>query len=254
MMATERHERIIAELRRRRAVSTEDLAVLCDASGETIRRDLAILEGQGQLQRVHGGAARAAERVGDEASFAERTAGAAQAKLRIGQRAASLVRPGQTLIIDVGTTALQAARALPDDFYGTVATCSLLVAAELADRPQIELLVSGGRVRAGDLACSNAQAVAFFSDLRADIAFLGSGGVDATAGLTDYHLDEIATRRVMVANSGRSYILADAAKLTRVAPHRVCGLDAVAGLVTDGVVAPTLKFAVERTGGLVINE
>lgn len=252
MMPAERHARIVSELRRRRTVSTEELAALCDASGETIRRDLTYLEGQGQLQKVHGGAARATERVGDEAPFAERASGAIEAKQRIGQLAATLVRPGQTLVLDLGTTALQVARALPDDFYGTVATCSLLVAAELAGRPGIEVLVSGGRVRAGDLACSNSVTVAFFADLRADIAFLGSGGVDAAAGLTDFHLDEVATRRVMVSNSGRSYILADASKLTRVAPHRVCGLDAVSGLVTDAVVAPTLKHAIERTGGAVM--
>ena len=120
---------------------------------------------------------------------------------------------GQTLLLDVGTTVLEVARALPPDFRGTVATCSLLVAAELAGRRDVEVLVSGGRVRGGDLSLSNAQTVAFFADVRADLAFLGSGGVDAVAGLTDYHLDEVATRRTIIANAARAFIVADSGKL-----------------------------------------
>lgn len=251
MLAAERRARIQAELRRRPSASTELLAELCAASAETIRRDLVALEAQGLLTRVHGGAIGA---VGDpgEGSFAERSVQAESAKATIARLAAGLVRTGQTVIIDIGTTALHLARAFPSDFRGTVATPSLPAAAELAGRPGIEVLVSGGRVRGGDLACSNAQTVGFFRELRADIAFLGSGGVDVAAGLTDYHLDEVATRRVMVAQSARSYVLADAAKLGRVAPHAVCGLADLAGLVTDSEVPAELRTVLERFGGAVL--
>jgi DeoR/GlpR family transcriptional regulator of sugar metabolism len=156
------------------------------------------------------------------------------------------------VVIDVGTTALEVARALPITFRGTVATCSLLVAAELAGRPTVEVLVSGGRVRAGDLACSNAQALSFFADLRPDVAFLGSGGVDTGTGLTDFHLDEVATRRIILANTARSYVLADSTKFGRVAPHRVCGLEEFDGLITDEMTSAPLRAAIERAGGVVV--
>jgi DeoR family glycerol-3-phosphate regulon repressor len=155
-------------------------------------------------------------------------------------------------VIDIGTTAVEVARAIPPTFRGTVVTPSLLVAVELADRPDVEVLVSGGRVRGGDLACANAHAKALFADLYADVAFIGSGGVDATAGLTDYHLDEVDVRRTIIANSARSYILADSAKLGQVAPHRVCGLESVTGLITERVTAGAVESAVADAGGVVL--
>jgi DeoR family transcriptional regulator, fructose operon transcriptional repressor len=252
MLAAERHRRISDELQDRRIVRTEDFAKLLGVSVETVRRDLVVLERRGSLVRVHGGATSTAGRVGEEASYAERSASDHEAKVAIGRAAADLVLPGQTVIIDVGTTAVEVARTLPESYHGIVATCSLLAATELAGRPGIEVLVSGGRLRAGDLACSNAQAVAFFSDIHADVAFLGSGGVDAAAGLTDFHLDEVASRRVIAANTLRSYVLADAGKFGRVAPHRVCGLDEVDGVITNEAPPQTLRAAIERTGGVVV--
>ncbi|GAA4057170.1 DeoR/GlpR family DNA-binding transcription regulator [Actinomadura miaoliensis] len=252
MLAAERHRRICAALRDKRVVRTEEFARMLGVSAETVRRDLVVLERRGSLVRVHGGATSTAGGFGEEASFAERSTTDREAKVAIGRAAAALVRPGQTVIIDVGTTAVEVARALPQNHRGIVATCSLLAAAELAGRPGVEVLVSGGRLRAGDLACSGAHANGFFADLNADVAFLGSGGVDAAAGLTDFHLDEVAGRRVMIANTVRSYVLADARKLGRVAPHRVCGLDEIDGLITDETPPPTLRAAIEDAGGAVV--
>ena len=252
MLAAERRERIETALRSARVISTEELALLLDVSAETVRRDLIVLERSGKLSRVHGGALSASQLVSEEAPFSDRSATARQPKSAIGRAGAALVRPGQTVVFDVGTTVLEVARALPADFRGTVATCSLLVAAELASRPNIEVLVSGGRVRNGDLACSNAQTVAFFGDVRADIAFLGSGGVDVVAGLTDFHLDEVATRRMILANTALCYALADSTKLGAVAPHRVCDLDALAGLICDVRPAGSLEQALDRAGRIIV--
>lgn len=235
MLATERHARILDMLRSARTVRTEEIAEALAVSTETVRRDLTALEQRGALERVHGGArSRTLAPVGDEPPFLERSNTAGEAKRRIGAAAASLVRPGQTIIIDVGTTALEVARALPYDLSAVVATCSLLAAVELADRPNLEVLVSGGRLRSGDLALSNTQTVDFFRSIHADIAFLGSGGVDATAGLTDFYLDEAAARRAILSGSTASYVLADSSKFGRVARHRIAGLDEIAGLITEG--------------------
>lgn len=248
MLAVERQARLRDVVEAHGVISTEDLAQALAVSAETVRRDLVLLGRQGAVRRVHGGAAVRSTHLGVEAAFEDRTDSAVAAKSAIGAVAARLVTSGQTVVLDVGTTALEVARALPDSFAGTVATCSLLVAAELAGRPGVEVLISGGRVRRGDLAVSSAQTVAFFADLHPDVAFLGSGGVDADAGLTDFHLDEVATRRVIVANAARSYVLADASKLARVAPHRVCGLDDVTAVITDGTPSTALQQAAERAG------
>ncbi|MGW0588560.1 DeoR/GlpR family DNA-binding transcription regulator [Streptosporangium sp. NPDC002607] len=253
VLPAERHARIGEALRISRVVSTDDLAHELGVSAETIRRDFVALERQGRLSRVHGGATiTLGQAAGEEAPFAERTGTAADAKTRIGRAAAGLVHPGQTVVIDVGTTAVQVARALPLDFTGTVATCSLLVAAELSERPGIEVLVCGGRLRGGDLALSNSVAQAFFADLNPDVAFLGSGGVDAAAGLTDYYLDEIAVRKIVLRNATRSYVLADSSKFGLVARHRVAELGELGGLITEAEPPSGIQDAITRGGGVMV--
>ncbi|WKG02876.1 DeoR/GlpR family DNA-binding transcription regulator [Mycolicibacterium sp. HK-90] len=252
MLPVERHEAIVEAVDSAQAISTDELVRRLGVSAETVRRDLALLEERGALRRVHGGAAAVADHRPIEPSYSERTMIRHQAKAQLARVAAGLLENGQTVIIDIGTTAVAVAHAIPRGFTGTVITPSLPVAVELADRPGIVVLLAGGRVRAGDLACSNAHTKAFFSDVYADIAFLGSGGVDAAAGLTDFHLDEIDVRRTIIANSARSYILADSSKLGQVAPYRVCDLSAIDGLITDQNTDPAVAAALQETGGVVM--
>jgi DeoR/GlpR family transcriptional regulator of sugar metabolism len=194
-----------------------------------------------------------ADRLGVEPSYSERSIIRHQAKAQLARVAVGLLEPGQTVVIDIGTTAIAVAHAIPRGFTGTVVTHSLPVAVELANRPGIDVLMAGGRVRAGDLACSNMHTKAVYADVYADIALLGSGGVSAQAGLTDFHLDEIDVRRTIIANSARSYILADSSKLGQVAPHRVCGLDAVNGLITDINTDTAVAAAIDEAGGVVMS-
>ncbi len=253
MRPIERHDRIEQALRTTRVLGTEDIARQLDVSVETIRRDFMTLEQRGLLTRVHGGAIAGGSAYAlQEPPFVDRALLANGGKAAIGRTAAAMVSDGQTVVMDVGTTVLAVARALPPGFRGTVATCSLLVAAELAEREHVEVLLSGGRVRGGDLAVSNSQTLGFFADLRADIAFLGSGGIDAAAGLTDFHVDEVATRRLLIANASAAWVLADASKLGLVAPHRVCGLDAIDGVITDAGAAPELDHALRQAGGRLV--
>ncbi len=255
MLPAERHRRILAALSGGVVVGTEELTRQLAVSRETVRRDLRVLEDCGHLVRVHGGATSRQRVTWAEPSFVDRSGLAVEGKRAIGRLAADLVQPGMTLMVDIGTTTLEVVRALPADFHGTVATCSLLVAAELAGRPGVEVVVSGGRVRSGDLALSNALTTDFFSDLRPDMAFLASGGVDAEAGLTDFYLDEVATRRVVLARAACTYVLADASKHGRVAAHRVFGLGECTGLITDRHPGEEIATALERGGArLMVGE
>ena len=230
MMPTQRRQAILAEVRKTSAVSAEKLAGMFGVSVETIRRDLRGLRDQGLLERVYGGALSVRS---SEGTFAARSTRHHDRKRAIAALAAGLVGPQDTIVIDIGTTALEVARALPADFRGRVLTNSVPVAMELSGRDQVELLLSGGQVRPGDAACYGAQADAFFAQVYADKAFLGSGGVHPAAGLTDYYPHEVAARRVMLAHAGASYVLADSSKLGQVAVHRVCALTQVTAVITN---------------------
>ena len=234
MLPTQRRQAILAQVRKHSAVSADDLAREFGVSVETIRRDLRRLGDKGLLDRVYGGATRPAGR-SSEGSFAARSVRRMTAKRAIAKLAASFVEPGDTVIIDVGTTALEVARALPAMFEGRVLTNSVPVAMELSGRREIELLLCGGQVRHGDGACAGAHAEAFFAEFYADRAFLGSGGVHPEAGLTDYYPAEVVVRRTIVAHTAKNYVLADSSKLGVIAVRRVCQLDQLTAIITDDV-------------------
>ncbi|HEY3904566.1 MAG TPA: DeoR/GlpR family DNA-binding transcription regulator [Streptosporangiaceae bacterium] len=239
VLAVERRNRILRSLERSPAISTDEFADELGVSPETVRRDLIQLERTGMLRRVHGGAAaltRPARLTSAEPVYSERVLEQFEAKQAIGVAAAALVRPGQTVVIDVGTTCLEVARALPHDLRATIATPSLLVAAELSARAAVQVLMAGGRVRAGDLACSGAETIDFFGDLHSDIAFLGSGALSPAAGLTDYNRDEVPTKRMILARAEQVLVLADSSKFDRVAPYRVCAMSDLDGIVTEAAL------------------
>jgi DeoR/GlpR family transcriptional regulator of sugar metabolism len=252
MLIAKRQARIVSMVRAAQYVSTETLAREFDVSNETIRRDLLQLERNGVLHRVHGGAASAESRPIHEPSFERRTQLATAEKTRIGQAAAKLVRSGQTIVIDVGTTALAVAHALPADLEGTVVTNSLLVANELAGRRGLDVVVACGRLRVGDMALSNVSTTEFFSKIWADIAFVASGGLHADVGLTGYHMDEVAVRQQILLNSARSYVLADSEKFGRLANYKVADLDILTSVIADRAPEGTLATALAAAGVQVL--
>ena len=232
MLPTQRRQAILAQVREQAAVSAEDLSREFAVSVETIRRDLRRLQRAGLLERVYGGAARPSGR-SSEGSFAARSGRHTERKRAIAALAASLVEPEETIVIDIGTTALEVARALPASFRGRVLTNSVPTAMELSGRADIEVLLSGGQVRPGDGACSGTHAEAFFAEFYADRAFLGSGGLHPQAGLTDYYPAEVVVRRTIVAHTAKNYVLADSSKLGVIAVRRVCELNQLTAILTD---------------------
>jgi DeoR family fructose operon transcriptional repressor len=204
LLPTQRRREILAEVRKTSAVSAEDLALRFGVSVETIRRDLRHMRDRGLLERVYGGALPVQS---TEGSFAARSTKHLERKQAIARLAATLVKPDDTIVIDVGTTALEVARALPGDFRGRVLTNSVPVAMELSGNESIELLLSGGH--------------------------------------TDYHPHEVATRRVIIAHAGASYVLADSSKLGTVAVRRVCPLAEITAVLTDSDDPQASKEAVD---------
>jgi DeoR family transcriptional regulator, fructose operon transcriptional repressor len=237
MLPTQRRQAILAQVREQAAVSAEDLSRQFGVSVETIRRDLRRLGERGLLERVYGGATRPSGR-SSEGSFAARSTRHIDRKRAIAALAASLVESEETIVIDVGTTALEVARALPAGFRGRVLTNSVPAAMELSARTDTELLLCGGQVRAGDGACGGAHAEAFFAEFYADRAFLGSGGVHPQAGLTDYYPAEVVVRRTIIDHTALTYVLADSSKLGEIAVHRVCTLDRLTAVITDDAENP----------------
>lgn len=232
MSVEARQEFILKELGERGEVSVATLSRERHVSEMTIRRDLEALERQGLLRRVHGGAISAVSR-GYEPPYALRAGRGAEAKVRIARLAASLVGDGEALVLDVGTTALELARAIAGRTGLTVLTPSLRATELLTPNPDLRVIVTGGIVRPGELSLVGDLAERAFADLHCDVAYLGAGGVDASVGVTEFNLDDARVKRAAIASARRCVVLADASKLDRIAVARVCPIERVDVLITD---------------------
>jgi DeoR/GlpR family transcriptional regulator of sugar metabolism len=227
-----RRELILELLQQLGEVTVTELSKQARVSAMTIRRDLEVLEQDGALLRVHGGAVGVASR-GYAAPYSVRANRAVEAKQRIGERAASMLGERETVILDVGSTTVCVARALRERRNLTVLTPSLYVANELSKSRGIKLMLTGGTVAPGELSMVGDQAEDAFAHLRFDTFVMGVGGIDVVAGCTEFSLEDARVKRAALATIGRCIVVADSSKLSKVTFARVCALDQVDVLVTD---------------------
>lgn len=203
--------RLAAEGRVQVAVLADELGI----SEVTIRQDLGMLERQGLLRRTHGGAI-ALER-GFELPFARTAEANTASKNRIAQAAAAMVREGETIILDVGTTATAVARALFSRANLTVVTNALNIAALLEEAPGIKVIVTGGTLRAVQHSLVNPLGMEILDRVRADRAFIGANGVEAASGVTNANFPEAEIKRAMMHAAREKILVADGTKIGRVA-------------------------------------
>ena len=232
MNAHERQRIILQSIAESGAVTVAELCERFGVSDMTIRRDLTTLEQASLLRRIHGGAVSARGR-SYEPPVLTRIQEARPAKLAIGQYAASLVHEGDSLAIDIGTTTLELSRNLIHLSDITVLTNSLQIANILTDQPDIRLMLCGGIVRPGEHSLIGPVAEYTFSRFYVDTAFIGIGGVDIDAGLTEYNLEDAEVKRHMIHNSQRCILLTDSRKFGQKTFASVASLDQIDDIVTD---------------------
>ena len=230
MLARRRHERILEVLRTDGLAEVGDLSRELGVSGATVRRDLTFLEREGLLQRVHGGAATPLGT--SEPPFAVVAVDHQDAKVRVGVAAAALVRDGDVVLVDIGTTTSHLARALRGREV-TVITSSLAVYEELADDEAVDLILLGGMVRR-----NYRSLVGFLTEharrqLHADLLFLGTSGVRRDGSVLDTTAVEVPVKRAMLRAAERTVLVADADKFPGRGIARVCGADDLTALVTE---------------------
>ncbi len=244
----QRSERLKAIIR---AVETgprriADLTELTGASAVTVRRDLADLAERGVVVRTRGGAAPASLR-GADFPFGVRRAEHSDIKHALASFAAGLVRPGQSVLIDNGTTALAVAEQVSG--YGVTALAlSLHAAAALARRPGNEVTVPGGVVAAEDLSFTGIDAERAVRNMRFDIAFLGACAADPAHGLTVARYDDARVKRAVLGSATRRVLVATPEKFTRTAAHRFGTFSDIDTVVTSDGVSTVLLHELRGLG------
>ncbi|MCL5104866.1 MAG: DeoR/GlpR family DNA-binding transcription regulator [Armatimonadetes bacterium] len=236
---------ILELLEQTRQVSIRELASRFAVSEMTIRRDLNELEDQGLALRIHGGAVPTGRLRFLQMGLPNYQA--AESKSAIGKLASSLVSPGQTVMIDTGTTALEVARHLSQDADITVATTSLCVAQDLYDSP-IKVLLLGGFIRDEFPSVYGPMTEKLLHDIRVDILFIGCDGADSRTGFysNDLHISSLEQEMIRIAD--KVVVVTESSKFGRRAFARYATPEQVDILVTDALIDPTDRQALEEHG------
>ncbi len=251
MLTAERRQLILDILRREKKVLSSQLSATLKVSEDTIRRDLRELAESGLLQRVHGGALLASPAI---ASYTDRQKQAPKEKEAIARAAAKLVCPGQVIILDGGTTTLQVARHLPPDLQATVVTNSPTIAVALAEHPQIEVIMLGGKLYKKALVNVGAATVEALGMIHADLCMLGVCSLHPEVGISVPNLDEAHVKRAMIAAAAEVVGLATAQKLDTAAPYVVESIHALTYLVTAPTVSEEMLAAYKALGLTIIQD
>jgi DeoR family fructose operon transcriptional repressor len=252
MYAEERQQAILLKARTLGRVDVVGLAEELAVTTETIRRDLTVLERAGVVRRVHGGAI-PVERLGFEPAVAARDAVMTAEKERIAKAALAELPEEGSVIIDAGTTTGRLVEALPSDRELTVVVNSPPLAATLASRPNLTVLMLGGRVRGRTLAAVDAWALAPLEQLYVDVAFMATNGISTARGLTTPDLAEAAVKRAMIGAARRTVLLADHTKFGNDCLARFGSVDDVDVLITDAGLDDETVAEFEQAGLRVVS-
>lgn len=242
-----RQTKILSLLEERPAVSCGELAAELGVSEVTIRRDLTRLQEAGRLRRVHGGAFAAIE---GETGFTWRTCLNMDKKSAVGKAAAELIRPGNVVFIDGGTSTEAMLPYLAGKNSLTVVTCALNIAVNLLRIPYINLLILGGAVHAESRTVIGPLPVDQMDSfgLRFDVAVLSTSGVSALHGATNRMLERLPLKQKVLQSCAQSILIADSSKLDRVHLGRVAPLSAFTRCFIDADIGPEQRKALAAAG------
>lgn len=210
--------------------NVKDLARRFGVSGMTIRRDLDELQKQGLVVRTHGGAVSSGKLRFIHGALPDFEV--SPTKAAIGKRAAELVQPGQTVMVDTGTTALEVARHLPHDSGITVVTTSLGAAQELY-RSGLSIIMLGGFLREGFPSVYGPMTEKMLGEIRVDTLFIGCDGASSDDGFYSNDLHVSSLEQVMTRIANQVVIVTESAKFGRRAFSRYATVQEVSTVVTD---------------------
>ena len=247
LLNEERRREILAALHRDGRVLVKDLARQFRISQITIRKDLEFLDGQGAIQRTHGGALPVQAGALLDPTLREKEKLHRRQKMQIAHAAVCLVEEGQSVLLDSGTTTTAIARALKDMKRLTVITNAINIAAELAGT-HIEVILTGGTLRKNSFSLVGPIAEETLHRLNADLLFLGVDGFDVQYGLSTPNLLEAKVNRVMVEVAKRTVAVCDSSKFGRRSLSLIAAPSALHAVVTDRGVPKSDIRSLKKAG------
>lgn len=247
MLAQQRRQHIFEEIEASGVATVRELAQRFDVSTITVVRDLQELEQEGLIRRVHGGAI-SVRGASYEPPYSTREARLSEEKQRIAQKAVELIEDGDSLILDVGTTTLEIARALKGKRNLTILITNLRAALELANQSAMQVIVAGGKLRTGELSLVGHLTEETLRSFQVDKALIGVGGITLEHGLTEFNFDEAGTKRVMLERARQKIVVADHTKFGQVMLTTVAPLHAIDLLITGNELDASFQADLTEAG------
>ncbi|MEX2541700.1 MAG: DeoR/GlpR family DNA-binding transcription regulator [Trueperaceae bacterium] len=238
MLPDRRRKRLLDILTHDGGADVATLAEALDASHATVRRDLHLLEQQGHLKRIRGGAVLPYQSSAFFPLAESKAREHFEEKLAIARVASQRVTNGEVIILDSGSSALLLARELKSRRDLTVITTDLKIALELSDVPNFNVVSVGGTVIRDNYNVGGMIAENTLKTLHAHHAFVGADGIDLVAGMTSSRIHQAPIKRLVMACSNRVTLIADHSKFGRVHLIKVADLAEFDGMITDDGLDP----------------
>ena len=249
MITAERHQIILDLLSRTGVVELQSLVQRTKSSESTIRRDLALLEELGHLKRIHGGATLPTSKI-DEPNMQDKSSKNLQDKRLIAQAAASLIRDGDCIYLDAGTTVSEMIPFLTDKKV-VIVTNGLMHVDALASANITTYLV-GGRIKSNTKAIVGSVAQENLKQFRFDKCFLGMNGIDLKVGLTTPDPEEAVLKKIAIDLSEEAFVLADKSKFTETFFAKIADIEEVVIITTHLDDEALTKQYLEKTNMKVV--
>lgn len=249
MFQLERRNLIIQYLEEHGRVTVEELSQKFDVTPMTIRRDLQHLEDNDIAVRTFGGAVLKSD-LDTEISYEDKSISHKEEKNRIAEYAASIIKDGQIVLLDSGTTNMEIARKLKDKKGLTIVTPDVLLAGYLIQSTDFKILCTGGYVQNDIGACIGSRASDFLRDINVDIGFMGASSVDIERGVTTPTIEKAEVKKQIIKSSEKVMLVTDSSKFGRTSFAKICSIDEFDLVITDSNID---KKILEELKSLKIN-
>ncbi|MGG1290242.1 DeoR/GlpR family DNA-binding transcription regulator [Bacillus smithii] len=244
MLPKERRRWIELEIMNQGKVDIEKLSKQLNVSAMTIRRDLAELEKEGKVVRIHGGAIYPKSLI-QETPYIEKKGKNIGQKKAIARRALEFIPKRANIILDSGTTTMEMAKLLKDREDLTIITNDIKIAAKLTES-RLKVIVTGGELQNNVGTLYGWPTQEFLKNIHADIFFLGAHAVDIESGVTAPTFEKSFIKRLMIQAAETTWLLADSSKFNQKAFSFVCDLSIFEGIITDSGLSKEEKNRYEE--------
>lgn len=241
MIKQKRYEKILEIINELHVVSIDDFCDQLNVSKATVRRDLIYLDENNLLKRTHGGAISMVKPATEEMPISMRHRMFKEDKENVAKAAIEMIRDGSTVYIGAGTTMRELASRLDVFTKLTVLTNDIGVAYEISQHTSNDLILAGGVLKKTTASLVGSFAENILRDLHVETAFMSADAVKPGMGFMDFNIDEVALKRLMIANSRKCVMLCDPSKFHADAFMSICPLSEIDLTITTGELEPELE-------------